>query len=420
MSIQRNWRPIVAAVGVASLGPAMLIATPKAGAQSLPEPLALAGTAPGEGFSIVVDVLPSSAAMKALPTGKSLAPYRLDQSSVQQAGASYSVAVDPTQIPSRYLDPAGIVTFQITAQDPATGAVLTTVASARGVRVGADSPPVWADPVASADGVAQTTQTASGSTNTMTATSSDGLPVLASAAADGVGVTDPGALTPIVAPAKGGGLVGQPTAQAATAGNCVGPGAHMMKKASKLVYATLGTTYPVGKSKAFMMVSASQGAAYGSGLSVSGKYGTWSASGTKHSDGNWSKTWLGSSSSRSYQKQVEYFKWEYQFLDSRCNYFRWIANQETGGTTSNTGIARPDFGNCVPEDPGPWARTDSKGTSYSYDAAVKFSSVIGVDLSISRNYSTSQFVQYDIVGRKRLCGSDTWPTKAGKIMEKKG
>jgi hypothetical protein len=362
--------------------------------------------------------------MKALPVGQSLDPYRLDQSSVQQDGTSYSVMVDPAQIPAQYRDPAGIVTFQVTAQDPATGTVLSTMASARGVLIGADTQPVWADAVASGAEATQAARAAAGGTSAFAATGSDALPILGPDAAASVGATDPGALTPIVAPAKSGGLFGQAAAtpQATTAGNCVGPNPRMTKVSSKVVWATLGTTYPIGKSQAFMAVSASEGATYGGGVSVSGRYGTWSASGSKHAGGNWSKTWLGSTSSRSYQKQVEYFKWHYEYLDSRCNYYRWISNQETGGTTSNTGITRPNFpdANCVPADPGPWQRTDDKATAYSYDAAVKFSSAIGTNFGINRNYSSSQFVQYNVAGHQRLCGSNTWPTKAGKIMEKKG
>lgn len=74
---------------------------------------------------------------------------------------------------------------------------------------------------------------------------------------------------------------------------------------------------------------------------------------------------------------------------------------------------------CAPEDPGPWWRDDTDGSSYTYGESVKFAAVLGIHLSISRQYSSQQKIRYVIRGnRKKLCGSNTWPSKAGKIVER--
>jgi hypothetical protein len=50
---------------------------------------------------------------------------------------------------------------------------------------------------------------------------------------------------------------------------------------------------------------------------------------------------------------------------------------------------------------------------------VKFASLIGIDLSIKRDYDTSQKVVYDVAGSiNKMCGSDDVPSLAGKVMEK--
>jgi hypothetical protein len=140
-----------------------------------------------------------------------------------------------------------------------------------------------------------------------------------------------------------------------------GPRPRITKKAESLRWATIGTTYPVGRSTARMVV----GASYGIGASLSSSHGSWEASGSRHTESGWSKEWLPLADSRSYQKQLEYFKWKYEYLASFCNHYHWIPNTETGGTASNPGISRPEGWRhfCADEDPGPWSRHLSSGSA---------------------------------------------------------
>lgn len=84
-------------------------------------------------------------------------------------------------------------------------------------------------------------------------------------------------------------------------------------------------------------------------------------------------------------------------------------------------MTRPDWGTCTPVRFGKWRRYKSDGHAYSYGSAVKFSSVLGIDLSISRQYSKSQQAIYMVRGprQKKMCGNDgIYPSESGKQIER--
>ena len=185
---------------------------------------------------------------------------------------------------------------------------------------------------------------------------------------------------------------------------------------------TIGTTYPVGGDKASMSVSSSTGASYGTAYSMTnsdGVFGSFRASAGKFTRSSWGFDWDASAQSRSYRKGILYGKFLRSCARGCDECFRfWKPIGETGGTGSNTGIDRPDWGHCRHIDPGTWWRDNSGGNNYSYGGAVKFASVIGIDLSISREYNSSQKVWYKATHDRRMCGNDDYPAMAGKVMMK--
>lgn len=202
-----------------------------------------------------------------------------------------------------------------------------------------------------------------------------------------------------------------------------GQGPHQTQLLSaKIAWATIGTSYPVGRDTAWMDVtsSSSNGASYGGALAYSGVGPT--ASGEAFASGDWSFTWTRSGRSRSYRKQIEYTRYrEYNYLSGPgCDHVRWIPYRETGGTSYNTaGVYRPNWTICARVSSGTWSRGTSQGYKYEYGEAVKVKDVLGIDLGIDRSYSRSQTLSYNITGRnKLLCGNDDKPAYAGKIMEK--
>jgi hypothetical protein len=384
-----------------------------AGSADVP-PVALAGTLPRDSHSVrlSVDLLPTAEAMERLDVGESLPVYRVPAAEVDAVGRGYTVRIDPLALPSGYLDNKGMATAKVLAQDVETGALSTTVLSVRAVRASTASAPAWVDATNSAF---------AGPDVSVARYAADDpkrrVPV--SAAAVEAGPVEAPALRTLEGSAQ---LTAVDAARGIVPDWCdSGPGPRMRKKAESLRWATIGTTYPVGRSKARMVVSSSQGASYGIGASMSGSRGSWDVSGSRHTESGWSKAWLPSNYSRSYQKQVEYFKWKYEYMSSICNHYHWIPNAETGGTASNEGIARPDGWRhyCAHEDVGPWWRDRSDGSAYTYGESVKFADVLGINLSISRQYSSAQTVRYFIRGhRKYMCGSNTWPSFASKIVER--
>ncbi len=192
------------------------------------------------------------------------------------------------------------------------------------------------------------------------------------------------------------------------------------KLAERVRSVTIGTSYPVGGDKAAMTVDSSTGASYGTAFSLrnsGGTFGEFKAGEAKYTRSGWGFAWAGSASSRSYRKGVVYAKFLRNCVRGcyECYQF-WKPISETGGTGSNTGITRPDWGHCVHIDHGIWWRDDSDGSNYTYGGAVKFAEVIGIDLSISREYNSSQKVWYRATTDRRMCGSNTHPSKAGKVM----
>ncbi|HYH12998.1 MAG TPA: hypothetical protein VD789_11635, partial [Thermomicrobiales bacterium] len=183
--------------------------------------------------------------------------------------------------------------------------------------------------------------------------------------------------------------------------------------------ATIGTTYPVGPDTAQMEVSSSQGANYGVAASGTSSSSGFYANGSRFIQSGWGFTWAWSGEQRSYRKGIKY-----QLMRKECygsGYleppkFIWRPYSETGGTSSNTGLTRPSWSNCAGGDPGVWKRDRSDGRAYSYGASVKMTNLIGIDLSINRNYSTNQRLKYDLDMRRRLCGNNDTPGTAGKVM----
>lgn len=219
----------------------------------------------------------------------------------------------------------------------------------------------------------------------------------------------------------------QGAAEPRVVGGCPdgGTGPHQTEYLSKKrAWSTIGTSYPVGDSTAWMKVttSSSNGARYGAGIKYAGVSAT--ASGSAWAEGSWSKTWLAGGASRSYRKEVEYIRVRYyNYLSGpACDHVHWIPNKETGGTAINkVGVTRPDWdepNRCARQSPGPFERSSSNGNNYEYGAAVKLEEVIGTDLGISRSYSSHQLIRYDIRGTGHwLCGNNAYPSLSGKLME---
>lgn len=138
--------------------------------------------------------------------------------------------------------------------------------------------------------------------------------------------------------------------------------------------------------------------------------------------GSWTGSWALSGAKRSYRIFTNYHKY---ILGEGCNgavHYR-RPHIETGGAETNTnGLTRPDWNTyCAPQPLNyTFTREDSEGNAYSYGAAVKFAKFIGIDLSIKKNYTKKNQLEYVFTGgvKHKLCGNNDYPTVAGKMIDR--
>lgn len=354
-------------------------------------PVALTGRLPAADATVSVEVILSGEAISDLPDGANVPSWVLPQRAVSRHGSSYSVHLGPSSVPSRFRSDDGVVTFRIRAADP-SGRFWTTTTSARIVAPTAGTRPVWAEPVTSV-----------------------GRPSGHRRAGDS-GV-DVGSLTSMRSkPSLGRALVSGHR-QSLADSDCP---YHQIQQ-REVVWATIGTSYPIGGSVARMDVDSSQGARYGTAGSVIEYHPR--RTGSAYADGSWAFAWRWDRVARSYRKQVEYVlhRWGTRDSNFRCHLeWEWIPSVETGGVSSNRRIPRPRWTTCAPVPKGTWTRIRSDGHPYSYGVGVSISSIIGFNLSVRRNYSKPQRIVYDIrgPGLRRMCGNNAYPSLSGKQMER--
>ncbi len=102
----------------------------------------------------------------------------------------------------------------------------------------------------------------------------------------------------------------------------------------------------------------------------------------------------------------------------------WRPHVETGGNDDNTnGLSRPNCNTYCGNMSANFLfeRGTSSGKAYSYDAAVKAKSALGLDLSVKRVYNTFQTLAYKFKSDTKLhklCGNNDYPSMAGKMVDR--
>lgn len=401
-------------VGASStaLAVTMLNFVPTVGAQS-GAPVAVSGTAPGAISSVVVTAMPvmTTAAVDTEASASNLA------ANVAISGRSFSVGLNLSKVPLADVSDVGVVNLELRLMS-AQGDWLST-ASVRAVSRSGVSTLAWADPQATSAFVSAS-QLATVQAGRQATVRADPQAFATSAQAASIGTAGTAA-----SGVKLSTFVAEPRATVCTGVACA-PCKWKKLKTVHYPWATIGTTYPVHGSRGNMAISSSEGGTYGQAYSASGKFGSFKQSGSSFTKTSWSFVWDASVHSRSYQKQLVYRKYReacpYEGSNGKVHYhyhYFYVPESETGGTGEVKGISRPNWGHCVKEPPGIWTRDRAGGHSYTYSGGVKMASVIGIDLSVSRGYSSNQKLNYRVVGHgRRLCGNDGSVIVAGKIMER--
>jgi hypothetical protein len=272
-------------------------------------PLALSGHAPGGLESLRITAFPQTAA----PAGEAVDVLVVQPTSTTIDGKDWSASIDPSSIPAADVHENGVVDFTVYLMG--SNGTWQANASARAVESPSSGEEAWVDPVESSSYVEHSTSgRGQRAVRSPLALTTDELDEVED---DGVIVARGTQVDPVVA------LSGC---------KVVATDDYTTRST------TIGTSYPVGNSEAYMDVDASQGAEYGVALSVTGEYGSFHASGSEFVQTGWGFTWNPNDRARSYRIGVQYRKWE-TYCWGRLQKVEWLPRAETGGQTGR--IVRP-------------------------------------------------------------------------------
>lgn len=409
-----------ATVVVANIVLVTLVGLPGSARADTPDPILLRGEVPSGTLAVEIQAQPGEASTKDQPMRSIRVPVDATLSDGQ-----FAARVDPMSIPVDAIRPDGLVDFEVIARGADgqssswTTARMVSVSSSIG----------WVDPVTSSATLSSKTpplKLDAGGVTQVPVIKSDQAGLSTNSILDGGGVVLEA--FPPVADALAS---ADPEAQAGSQSTDDGASQTAAKcryeywnytKTRKTRKTTIGTTYPYGIDTARMNVESSMGARYGMAASATGAYVGFHASGSRFVKSGWGKKWNATSKQRAYRKGIEY-----QLMRKQCYgsgtvsapRFIWRPVGETGGESVSDGLTRPGWNKCTKNSPGAWHRTGSGGTAYAFGTAVKMKGLIGIDLSIKRNYSGKQRLTYYLKKKRRLCGNNgDWPSTAGKIIDR--
>jgi hypothetical protein len=183
------------------------------------------------------------------------------------------------------------------------------------------------------------------------------------------------------------------------------------------VWTRVADTWPYfSNSYGWVEIEASHSETVGIGVTVGG---TWSESGTHTTSSGFSWTPPGTTYYREWDIEMDYGKWYYS-----CTWEYKFYPDGPGGGTISYSIPYQNKWNgayCSHVDPGVWKRELSDYNHFSLSGGVKSSSVIGINLSINTDYSTTSGVKkktvYQLTQWSYLCGSNAKPAWASRITD---
>lgn len=379
---------------------------------------------------------------------------------VEVAGNRYTVRIDPLALPDEVMSATGMVSFDVYAQDPTDPFFSMTSVSVRAV-VTAQGESAWTEPT---DPTVDLT-TEEGASRAPTAairhwkTTGHEYPTVRQYAdearvveanvskptAEGVICDSEGCAptrgagprTTFLVPSEASSGVGDddetetgrfdaPVMSDVSEGgtSCPPGGLGDVYTTKRRVSTTIGTAYPIAKDTAWMTHTNGSSANFTTTVGVAwNNLGSFQQSGTRTVERGSGFEWDPKSYARSFRVGVVYQKVKAMF--DRCGgqpyYVRWVPVGYRGGFGENTnGVSRPNWKHCVKiTSTGIWWRKQSGGAAYTNNGGVKFAGVIGIDLSSARAYNAEAKLAYRIrLAGRRMCGSNTYPGNAAKVMER--
>lgn len=201
--------------------------------------------------------------------------------------------------------------------------------------------------------------------------------------------------------------------------NAVGCWTYWVLLSTNDVWTHAGETYAYhGGTTAGFDMSSGNSLSLGVAFSGSGRWGTFSPSGSYTISSSVEYHWLASNAFLEYDVQTRYGRYG---LRSTCGtgYYQYRESPmyDTGGNRT-IGTGYPNWWNCVPMSGNfRWQRNWSSGYHYSIGGGVNLYGVIGTNLSIDTAWSGSYDVWYQFTYPSYLCGSNAVPSQASRVEE---
>lgn len=319
------------------------------------------------------------------------------------------------------MEPGGAVTVSLGFTDVATGKVAQLTANARAVvpeaaaRLtgrAAQQHAAWVDPLAAIDRDAAASRYAvlSGTGQTRTGQTADRAGAPAAAPVEPLRVTmarQPGT-QPRIADAR------------ATLTQAAGKRVAMMSGGvcswgqKKRIWATVGTSYPKGKSK--LDYSSDTSSTFGVGTTFGDG---WSQTSTESTGDSWGQGFVYRRYNRSFRVQVDYQK-QHCYLASSGTYSHShaIPRGQPGYNKEHKLDKAPKFTHCGPVSAGHWWRGKVRGADYQLSYGVKAASWLGITMSSRRAYSRDSRLTYYMGKKRRMCGSNDDAATARTVRER--
>lgn len=147
----------------------------------------------------------------------------------------------------------------------------------------------------------------------------------------------------------------------------------------------------------------------GVGVSTSGKYGTYSASGSVSRSASGSIDYPKSAGFQHDYTGFRYGKYGY-WCDTQPNYLKYqvYATSWAGGSSIYHPTTSPSAPYCVPNVAGS-VFTKQTSTAYNYSTGASTAGDIGINLSTQTGYTSALKVVYTFASARKLCGTNDYP-----------
>jgi hypothetical protein len=187
-------------------------------------------------------------------------------------------------------------------------------------------------------------------------------------------------------------------------------------------WTAIGETYPGPSATAEFIYTQGASSTLGVGISVSGDYGSYSASGTTTQSSTTEINWpiKPANSKWFYWTTFQYTKFDVQMpSDYYCYHwaYRVSPTRFDGGVSSASISSAPTANNCSPIG-GPVTIHKTQGTAVTWTNGVQIKSVIGIDLSSKTGFNANTKYTFRFTRAGRLCGSNSTYPNAAQVVGK--